>query len=63
MSAPVSSSSQSKKKTHSLQWVLLEKDLVLLPTFEGRDTGSISKSINSERAWNGPELPFYGLLA
>ena len=30
------SSSQPKKQTHSLQWVLLGEDLVISPTFEGR---------------------------
>ena len=33
-SAPVPSSSQSKKQTHSLQWVLLGEDLGISPTCE-----------------------------
>ena len=32
--APVPSHSQSKKQTHSLQWVLLGEDLVISPTCE-----------------------------
>ena len=33
-STPVPSSSQPKKQTHSLQWVLLGEDLVISPTCE-----------------------------
>ena len=34
VSAPVSSSSQQKKQTHSLQWGLLGEDLVISPACE-----------------------------
>ena len=33
--APVPSSSQPKKQTHSLQWGLLREDLVIFPTYQG----------------------------
>ena len=33
-SAPVPSSSQPKKQTHSLQWVHLEEDLLIFPNCE-----------------------------
>ena len=55
LSEPVHSSSQPKKQTRSLQWVLLGEDLMISPTCEGG--GGVASSIptrtNCERAWIG----------
>ena len=49
-SAPVPSNSQPKKQTHSLQWVLLEEDLVISPTCVLSVVGT------AKRAWNDPGI-------
>ena len=54
------SSSQPKKQTHSLQWVLLgEEYLVVSPTCEVGITGSNPGKINCERAWKSPGIPLH----
>ena len=59
---PVPSSSQPKKQTHSLQWVLLGEDLVSSPsTCEVGVAGSIPGRTDCERAWIGPGIPLHNL--
>ena len=59
-SAPVPSSSQPKKQTHSLQWVLLGEDLVIYPTCEVGVAGLVPGRTNCEMAWIGPGIPRCG---
>ena len=58
-SAPVPSTSQPKKQTYSLPWVLLGEDLVISPTCEVGVAGLIPGKTNCERAWIGPEIPLH----
>ena len=54
---------QIKKQFHSLQWVVLEEDLVISPTCEEGVDGTFPRKTNGEMAWNGPGIPFHGFSA